>query len=423
VEQGELGKTVAKIQGQHAKRIMLVVDEATDTPEAIFKVIPNLEGGCSDLTVLLIGNPISRTLDPFDRSCQPENGWDSVKLEEAEWKAKGDRDLCLKAGLTCRFRGADSPNVKAGKTIYPFLYTYENFHMAKGHEDTIEYWKWTEGFPPPEGVSNTVMSEAMISKYDARGKLVFATQSIPIAGLDPAFGGDRCVLQFGVMGILAPDPSNLFPTGSIGKLGIQLTESVEILPKTTSKDEIDVQIAQQTIFECNKRGVKPEMLGCDATGIGRGVYAFLKTDWGNCVRVEFGGMASEKPASMEDPRPSIEVYDKRVTELWYSCREMLVSGQLKGLYQDAITEFCFRQYEIKSRKTKLETKEEFKKKFGKSPDHADAISVLVEVARQNGAVPGTVLAESGQWEKTTTEINSILDEVEYAGEVLMDSYD
>lgn len=57
-----------------------------------------------------------------------------------------------------------------------------------------------------------------------------------------------------------------------------------------------------------------------------------------------------------------------------------------------------------------------KKKFGKSPDHADAVSILVEVARQNGASPGIVLAESDGWDKIAAEVNSIYDDVEYASQ-------
>lgn len=406
VEPGELGKTVAKLQGIHNERILLIVDEATDTPEAIFRVIQNLSKGCSDLTVLLIGNPTSRTLDPFDRACQPVGGWETVDLEDIEWAAKGDKELCLEPGLTVRFRGKESPNVRAKKTIFPFLYTWEDFQFAQGKEDTIEYWKWTEGFPPPAGVCNTVMDEVMISKYDGRGKHIFLSQAIPIAGLDPAFGGDRCILQFGLLGDL-----------TAGKMGIQITETIEIKTLATSEHEVDFQIAQQTIMECKKRGVTIDYLGVDATGTGRGVYSHLTSDWGRCVRVEFGGAASEMPASIEDPRPSCDIYDRCVTELHYSCKELLVAGQLKGLSQEAVNEFCFRTYEIRSRKTRLQTKEEMKKKYGKSPDHSDAVAVLCRVARLRGASTQTVLKESGDWEKTVREINKVYEDVDYSPEV------
>lgn len=399
VEPGELGKTVAKIQGQHADRIMLIVDEATDTPEAIFKTIPNMEGGCRDLTVLLIGNPISRALDPFDRACQPVKGWESLSIGDVEWKAKGDRDLCLKPGLTVRFRGADSPNVKAGKTIFPFLYSYENHQMDRGKEDTIEYWKWTEGFPPPEGICHTVMSETMIAKYGVNGRHTFLSKADPMSGLDPGFEGDKCVNQFGQLGDL-----------TVGKMGLQLTDSITIRPLSVSEHELDYQIAQEVIKECKERKVAPQNHGSDATGTGRGVYSHTRTDWGECVRVEFGGAPSERPASEEDTRPSVEVYANRVTELWFFAKSLVVSGQLKGIPLEAIRQFCSRQYSIKSRKIVLETKPEFKKKFGNSPDEADAVAVICEVARQRGLNPGTVLAVSHEENNFVKAQNEVYDD-------------
>jgi hypothetical protein len=310
--------------------------------------------------------------------------------------------------------------VKAGKTIFPFLYTYENHLMDRGKEDTIEYWKWTRGRPPPAGISNTVMDEVMIRKYDGRGKLVFSSQVTPIAALDPGFGGDKCVLQFGLLGELAhqTNSENAFPINNSpsGKIGVQCTEVLEFKPLATNEHEIDWQIAQWVIAECRKRSVLQQYFGSDATGIGKGVCSHLREDWGSIVRVEFGGMASDKPSSDDDPRPSFELYDRRVTELWYSCKQMLKSGQLKGLCHEAIAGFCFRTYFIKNRKIQIQTKDEMKLKFGKSPDHADAVSVLVEVARQNGASPGIVLAESGNWDKTTSEINKIYEEPQYGAE-------
>ena len=147
----------------------------------------------------------------------------------------------------------------------------------------------------------------------------------------------------------------------------------------------------------------------DKTGTGRGVYAILVTEWGPVLGVEFGGSPSDKPASSADPRPSSEVYDRKVTELWYSCQEFLLTQQLKGIYDEAAIEFCSREYTIKNKKICLDTKEECKKKIGRSPDHADAISVLVELARTLGAVAGTYQKQSDRWEVEAKKWDSMYD--------------
>jgi hypothetical protein len=88
------------------------------------------------------------------------------------------------------------------------------------------------------------------------------------------------------------------------------------------------------------------------------------------------------------------VYDRRVTELWYNCREVLAAGQLRGLDQPTCSQFCSRTYELKSRKIRLETKAECKERIGRSPDDADCAAVMVEVARHMGLSPKKRVAET-----------------------------
>jgi hypothetical protein len=172
---------------------------------------------------------------------------------------------------------------------------------------------------------------------------------------------------------------------------------------------MDYQIASRVVLECDKRRIRPEKFAMDKTGTGRGVYAILRQTWGEVLGVEFGGAASTRPASAADPRESCEVYDRKVTELWYSCREFLLSEQLKGLYSEAIIQFCSREYTIRNRKISLDTKDECKKKIGRSPDMADAVAILADLARNLGAVAGTYTKTSDRWEKAAQKWNDIYD--------------
>ncbi len=69
------------------------------------------------------------------------------------------------------------------------------------------------------------------------------------------------------------------------------------------------------------------------------------------------------------------------------------SGQIGGLDEETIEQFCSRVYEWKGRKMSLEGKKVYKARMGKedgptgSPDHADAATVVIEVARQAGFNP------------------------------------
>jgi hypothetical protein len=333
--------------------------------------------GCKELVVIVIGNAVSQ-LDNHGRCCEPEAGWNSITIDDERWRTKGVPQWSMLPGICCHFDGEKSPNVKLGVTKWPFIYTYEN-HIAAlriGRESST-YWSQERGFWPPEGLTNTIFSLAMIERHGGKGKHTFYRMAKPCAFMDTAFGGDKCVVVFGLLGDLED-----------GRLALQITERLVIQTSVISKYEIDHQVAHAFIKACEERRVMPEYAGLDATGTGRGVAAIVLAEWSDQVHyIEWGGSASDKPASEEDSRPSKEVYTNRVAELWYSCRELLLTGQLKGLYQEAIVDLTIREFQLRGRRISLETKEDLRARLHRSPDDGDAVAGLVEIARRHGATP------------------------------------
>lgn len=59
-------------------------------------------------------------------------------------------------------------------------------------------------------------------------------------------------------------------------------------------------------------------------------------------------------------------------------------GQLGGLIDDDIIQFCARTYDYVNKKYYLEKKEDLKVRLGRSCDDADSVCVLVEVATRHG---------------------------------------
>jgi hypothetical protein len=377
VEEGELLKSIDKIKGRHTERMLLEVDESNTTPAAIFNVIPNMLKGCRELVILVIGNAVSY-FDNHGRACEPKDGWQAVSVDDERWLSKGVSEWHMNGGLCCHYDGCKSPNVLAGKTIYPHIYSYENWSEArKWGENSIHYWSQDRGFWPPEGTVNTVFSDPLISRCDGTGFLDFVSGRIVYAFLDPGFGGDRCVLQFADVGLLAS-----------GMTGIQLRMPIYLDIRVDKEEERDYQIARRTIEECKAKGVRPSQFGMDATAIGRGVMAIIAAEWsGEILRVEWGGKASENPSSQADGRPSDEIYCDRVTELWFRAREFLEAGQLKGLYVEAVRQATSREYKQQGRRYELNSKPECKKKLGYSPDEFDACAGICEVVRNNGVAP------------------------------------
>ena len=397
---GSTSKAVANIQGIHSERILCIVDEATDTPEAAFEASSNLAKGCREFQFVAIGNPHS-ILDEHGRFSEPKDGWDSVDVETQEWKTR--RGVCV------RFDGMHSPNMKAGEAKWPYLITPNQVRQSIEFEgeSSPRFWKFTRGWWAPQGVVRTVLSEAMCTKHDVRGSHVFMTEYDMVAGLDPAFGGDRCILRFAKYG----DLENKL-------MGVEFTDTINIHIDAGARDPVHYQIARQVKQHCVSRNVRPNMFAIDSTGEGGGLADILMREWSPLInRVEFGGKASDMPVSTEDGRKSHEVYANRVTELWFSIREWVLRDQIKGMDKDTIIEFCQRLFDDEKRKILVERKVEMKARIGCSPDLADAAVLIIDMARRLGAGElSSAISKDSDWNKVAAENNQIyLDDNMYVG--------
>lgn len=390
VEEGSREKAIGNIQGIHAERIMVIIDEATHTSEAMFEVCSNLRKGTKEFKILLIGNPASK-FDLHGKFSEPRDGWSSVSVEDDEWPTA--RGICI------RFDGTKSPNVKAGRTIWPYLLTKAQLvhAMDSEGEENPNFWKYTRGFWPPDGAVKTVISETLATKHDLTRKISFANNVHNLAALDPAFcGGDRCILRFGRLGKTLG-----------GVMALACGDIVHIIPNAKLSEPIHYQIAERVIQECERRGVSAERFAMDSTGEGGGLADILTKTWGLINRIEFGGSPTEKPVSEEDQRPSNEVYDRRVSELWFSVRRWAVADKIGGLDADTLREFCARLYKDDKRKISIETKTDMKKRTGKSPDLADAVVVMVELARMLGGETAAPTKADKSWERFATEQHEV----------------
>ena len=374
VKDGNTSAAVGHIQGIHTGRVLIVIDEATDTPQAIFDATANLYAGCESFQMLVIGNPNSH-FDPHGKFSEPKDGWSSVTVDTSEWETKvqlnGEPGYCL------RFDAEDSPNILAGKTTYKFLMTEPQLEGARrkyGPESPL-FWKFYRGFWAPSGVLKTVFNEPLLAKMKTHLGFVFRRSIKTIGACDPAFGGgDRAVIRFAEVGIIED-----------GKPGIELDMYEEIELDADSSEPIHYQLANHIQKRCRENNCKPEDFGVDASGEGGGLADILAKEWSpKIVRVEFGGAPSDLPVSSEDLRPAKEVYDRRVTELWFTAREYLQSGQLRGIDPWTAKEFCSREFEDERRKLKLQTKKDMKSVYGMSPDIADCTVILTEVAKRSG---------------------------------------
>jgi len=409
VDQGPLQRAVDKIKGHHCERVLVVIDEGDSTPEAIFSAPANLLAGASrEFMVICTANPESR-FSQLGQLAEPPDGWGTVSPDVEEYTSR-------KGALVLHFHGMQSPNVKAGKVVSRHLLNLEQITSIEKQygRESIEYWRYVVGWFHPDGLSHTIFSEAMFVKSKAtEPHWVWYSARVPIASLDPAFtaDGDRCPLQFGLLGGIAD-----------GRMAIELTDRVLININRESPDPVNDQIARRVIEECEQRGVDPQHFILDDTSGGLGDR--LVTMWGlGFIRCHFNAAATDRRVSDDDARLCCDVYANFVTELWFSARWFVEAGLIRGVDPELIRECVARMYWETNRKKQAEPKSAsmrggrrvvgMKDRVGYSPDLADSFCVLVELARQLGAVAKRSPDEPGAnrsddtWDKFAREQNEI----------------
>jgi hypothetical protein len=371
-----------RIRGGHADRRRIFLDEAQDMPDAIYETISN-PMSAPDARCVMLTNPVEK-ISRFGEWCEPKEGWGSVDETDLWWETKkGDGQ-----GVCLHFDGRQSPNLKAGRTIFPFLLT-EDFcrEVESNHgRESLQYWSQVIGFFPPDGVVSKIFPASVVERAKSPIRFDFAPQMC--ATLDPAFEQDDCVMHFGQLGM---------PVFGQRDYRINATETVVCkIDAGPAAEPKDYQVAHWVISECGKRGVQPKHFIMDRTGGGRGVYAILQKEWSRDVEgIDYGGAATDRMLRGDDSRKCNTIYKWFVTELWFRASECAKAGLLGGvsnLHPRTADDLSSRRYELKQ-DTKgtlivAESKGRVKERLGRSPDFGDAFVQFGELLVRLGTAPG-----------------------------------
>lgn len=380
-------ENVGKIIGAKNDRIIFVADELPELSEAIMEACRwNLTKN-PFFQLLAFGNFKNR-YDPFGQFIEPKAGWESIVVEDDEWETKN--------GICLHFDGFRSPNVLAGKDIWPGIYGKK--HLAEDRKDRGEnsagFWRMCRSFESSIGTDDAIYSESDLlagKAYDRDVK--WMTKPIRCSFLDPSFtnGGDRAVQWFASLGVTRE-----------GLMTLYYDKYLLLREDVRKKDETrDFQLARQFRDNCTTENVSPKNAGLDSTGAGSPFLSIVREEWSHEVLgVDFSGAPSELPigvgvAESKDKKPKTakEAYDRKVSELWYVGKEFLKYGQLKGITQEFAREMKARRYEnvkgVDGLKVKVETKTDMKERLLFSPDIADSGFGLLHLCRARlGFIPG-----------------------------------
>lgn len=374
-----------KIRGQHADRRRIIGDEAQDIAAPIYLAFLNAMSA-PDFKGVLLSNPVER-LSEFGEWCKPKAGWSSVKDTDLFWETDKPGGICL------HFDGLQSPNIKAGRTIHPFMLTqqYVDDIAASKGRDSLEWWMYVRGFFPPDGVVARVWPSGTIEK--ARMDCVFDYPPTPVGSLDPAYEQDNPVLTLGLLGRLRTG----IPCCLCKK---QIVIKFKEGPGHPLKDR---QLADETKKECIEFGVQPENFIMDTSGNGRSVYALLYEGWSQKIqKLEYGGEATNRPIRLNDKKPANEEVKYFVAELWFRASFLAQAGMLcgfKNLHPHNEDDLTSRRYTIKQygerKLMAVEPKEDLKKRIGRSPDFGDSTCQLGELMARKGLL-GDVARPAGK---------------------------
>ena len=372
-ERSKTREAVGKFIGIKQKRVIVIGDELSEISEAI------LHAGLTNLSknpwLQMIGmaNPNSR-FDAFGIWAEPKGGWDSVDTQTADnWVTKW-------GGYYLRLDGERSPNITAGMVLYPWLPTQEKLNEDRAllGVESRGYMRMVRAVFFDSDETTGIYSEVDLTQSGSMRKVMWAGKPTSVAGVDPAFtnGGDRTILYTALVGY-NKDGHYVFEFGE--SILLNDDASNKAIPRT-------YQIVQQIKDHCVKRGILPENVAVDATGAGSPFCDVLAGEWSNrFMRVGFGGKASDKRVSQNSKLTGEELYVNRVSELWFVGKELMRTKQLFGVDADLAQEITNRNYDLVKSGTlrvRIESKPEFKSRFGRSPDLADAAFLALDCARQ-----------------------------------------
>lgn len=408
--QGRALNEDGNLQGAHAKFVRLVVDELATirNHDAIKTAMTNLRVGALDFKFAALANPESWD----DPSCQyiiPEGGTKAVDVDTGFWTST--------RGYWVRHHdGLKSPALKSPEAArkFSFLMTQQtiddNLTECDGNWDAPQMWKMVRGFPMPVNVSAPVVLDRKVGEQN---KVTEPPESYGVvvgvgAGIDPAWsdGGDGAIYQRVLVREIG------------GRMILDFSDGQEKLAIEATKG---IPVAQQLIVQVKNIMQDPgsycaplSSTAVDASanqGLADDLDMFIGQGAAVCVHVNNSNRASANPiraigvgrADTKDRQAErcCDRYGDRGTEAWCVLAEFCKAGQVRGLPAEAFRQLTQRRFMLITKKAngevmtsgvkfplRLESKDDFKRRFKKSPDECDACALAALAVKETlGLLP------------------------------------
>jgi hypothetical protein len=332
-------KNPEMLHGIHGPHDLVIVDDAHAVPEPMFEELENMDAG-GQTHFLLLYNPMRLSGTTYACSHGDRANWRNIRIP-----------------FSC------TPNAKAGKVVIP--------GMLK--QETVDRWAMRFG-------KNSSFYRV---KVDALEPLQEADTLIPLEWCELAKAREvpdptaDCVRAYGQ---------------DVARFGDDDSVRCEIwgrrtLPLAVRHGNDTMQTAGELLAAQRER---PGVAAVDVIGLGSGVYD-------RCVEAESedGGIPGAEFIAVNVSEKSIEAdeagkqrFVNLRSEVWWYGREALNpdNPECVTLPEDdeLIGELSSAKFKHMPKGIQVESKEEMKKRLGKSPDRADAFNLAVHARRQGG---------------------------------------
>lgn len=327
-----------RFQGFHEENILVVVDEAAGVPEEIFEAIEGVLTS-RNARLLLLGNP-TNTQGTFYKAFKGD-GWKTISISAF------DTPNFTEFGIT-------EEDVASGKWEQKITGPLPNPKLITPEWVADKYRRW--------GPTSPAYSARVLGQFSEDGEDTL----IPLAWVEAAMErwhdaeeGDE--VEIGV---------------DVARFGSDKTIiAVRYGSKVTEITEYSQQDTMETVGRVMeaRRTHRPSAIKVDVIGLGAGVVDRLKEQDVNVTGINVAEKAND-PESFVNLR----------SELWWNLRERLDPNPLVNpnpislpQIDDLLADLSGIKYKIDSRgRIAVESKDDMKKRLGRSPDYGDAICLL-----------------------------------------------
>lgn len=313
-----------KAQGFHAEHMLIILEETPGVPQPIITAFENTAIAPHNI-ILALGNP-DHQHDNLHRFCTQE-------------------------GTThIRISALDHPNIVTGNADFvpgaTSHFGVANIKAKYGGEDSSMYQSRVRGITPKQAADSLIMMEWVTNCVDLakdEKKVEELSKGVSALGVDVANStdGDKAAIARGKGAVLISVKDFQCPDAN--------------------------QLGKRDVFqEMVEHKINGENVGVDGVGVGVGTVNALNEMEISVINLQGGA----SPIEMDDDE---QKFNNLRTQMWWQMREDVRNGYVIlpndiELHSDLVTP----KWKIKEKYIVLESKEDIKKRLGRSPNKGDA---------------------------------------------------